>query len=85
MPKRSPTLGAIAGNTSDQGPEPQLLAQKGEGGRILRKDRLSHSVIQPLCLQCGFINDLDNYLGVMIIKLASEAMIKLEDRTRTWR
>lgn len=72
MPKRSPTLGAIAGKTSDRGPEPQPLAQKGEGGRMLRKDRLSHSVIHLLCLQCGFISDLDNYLGVMIIKLPSE-------------
>lgn len=71
MPKRSATLRAIAGNTSDQGPEAQPLAQKGEGGRILRKDRLSHSVICLLCLQCGFINGLDNDLGIMIIKLAS--------------
>lgn len=61
MLKRSPTLGALAGNTSDQGPEPQPPAQKGERGRMLKKDRLSHPVIHLLCLLCGFISDLDNY------------------------
>jgi len=72
MPKRSPTLGAIAGNTRDQGPEPQPLAWEGERGRIQRKVRLSHSVIRLLCLQCGFISDPDNYLGIVIFKLAPE-------------
>lgn len=57
----SPTLCAIAGSTADQGPEPQPPAQKGERGRILKKGRLSHPVIHLLCLQCGFISDLDNY------------------------
>lgn len=70
--QRSPSLGAIAGNSRLGQSQP--LAQKGERGRIARKDRLSHSVSRPLCLQGGFINGLDNYLGIITIKRASDRL-----------